>query len=411
MKFSVLLPTYNRLDLLQYAVESVTRQDYDDWELIISDNQSEDDVAGYVKGLDDPRIIYARTSHLLNVTENWNRALSLSSGEYVVMLGDDDALMPGYFTTLLRVAGQYDTPDWIYTEAYEYAYPDVLPSDPAGKLTVGRNPWLGISEACVISAAQKAGILRRSFLLIVAINFNMQHSVVHRRLIDKQQQSGDFYQSLFPDFYATLAGLMASERFVFYPEPMTVIGITRKSHGFYYFNDKLKEAKSILHTDDINRKSLELIEPQLLPNMNWIQVGWISALNQLQINYGPQLAALGLHLDMAVIRKKIAKEGIEQRSVGGLSDDIYAALKGSLTPEETVRVLLPYRAYYTVRNLLGFLRPFVRRTATRLRNAQPSPRHRFLPVGDSQHILDIYENYPITFDAIRQQFPPEDEAR
>ena len=43
MKFSVLLPTYNRLDLLQYAVESVTRQDYDDWELIISDNQSEDD--------------------------------------------------------------------------------------------------------------------------------------------------------------------------------------------------------------------------------------------------------------------------------------------------------------------------------------------------------------------------------
>jgi len=45
MKFSVLIPTHDRLDLLRYAVESVIRQDYDDWELAISDNDSKEDVA------------------------------------------------------------------------------------------------------------------------------------------------------------------------------------------------------------------------------------------------------------------------------------------------------------------------------------------------------------------------------
>jgi len=38
MKFSVLIPTRNHLDLLSYAIETVRRQDYSDWEIIVSDN-------------------------------------------------------------------------------------------------------------------------------------------------------------------------------------------------------------------------------------------------------------------------------------------------------------------------------------------------------------------------------------
>ena len=51
MLFSVLLPTHDRLEYLRYAVESVRRQDEDDWELIVSDNDSTDDIAGFVEGL------------------------------------------------------------------------------------------------------------------------------------------------------------------------------------------------------------------------------------------------------------------------------------------------------------------------------------------------------------------------
>jgi glycosyltransferase involved in cell wall biosynthesis len=134
MKFSVLLPTRNRLELLKYAVETVRRQDYSDWEVIISDNYSEDDIAGYVRLLNEPRIKYYRTESFIPVTDNWNNAMDKSTGDYVIMLGDDDCLMKGFFTTIKTLIETYNRPDFIYSKAFLYAYPGVLPDFPKGFL-------------------------------------------------------------------------------------------------------------------------------------------------------------------------------------------------------------------------------------------------------------------------------------
>ena len=88
-RFSVLLPTKNRLGLLVSAIATVQRQDYGNWELIVAAKCSSEDVAGYVLGLNDPRIVYTRSNLFLPVTDNWNRAYDASSGDYLVMLGDD----------------------------------------------------------------------------------------------------------------------------------------------------------------------------------------------------------------------------------------------------------------------------------------------------------------------------------
>jgi glycosyltransferase involved in cell wall biosynthesis len=79
----------------------VLRQSYQNWELVVADNFSSDDVSGYVGSLSDTRIIYIRSDNFLSVTDNWNRALQVASGQYVIMLGDDDGLTPGYFERIL----------------------------------------------------------------------------------------------------------------------------------------------------------------------------------------------------------------------------------------------------------------------------------------------------------------------
>ena len=117
MLFSVLLPTHDRLKYLRYAIDSVLRQDDQDWEIVVSDNDSTDDIAAYVEGLRDERIRYVRTDCFVPVTENWNNALRESSGDYVVMLGDDDALLPGYLSSLRKVIDRFSTPDAGYTPA------------------------------------------------------------------------------------------------------------------------------------------------------------------------------------------------------------------------------------------------------------------------------------------------------
>ncbi len=85
MKFSVLLPTRNRLDLLSRAIETVRRQDYDNWEIIVSDNFSEENIASYIQLLGDSRIKYFRTDCFIPVTDNWNNALNNSMGDYIIV--------------------------------------------------------------------------------------------------------------------------------------------------------------------------------------------------------------------------------------------------------------------------------------------------------------------------------------
>ena len=100
MKVSVLIPTRERLQYLRFAVESVRRQSSPDWEIVIADNASTEDIAGYVASLDDPRIVFVRSDEPLPVTANWNAAIDASSGDMVIMLGDDDALLPGYLEAI-----------------------------------------------------------------------------------------------------------------------------------------------------------------------------------------------------------------------------------------------------------------------------------------------------------------------
>jgi glycosyltransferase involved in cell wall biosynthesis len=132
MLFSVLIPIRNRLEYLKYAVSSVLRQADQNVEIIISDNASQEDIEGYVLSLNEARIKYSKSKELLSVTENWNRSLEQSQGDYVIMLGDDDILLNNYFKIVSRLIENYEQPDLIYTNAFFFAYPNVLPGFPNG---------------------------------------------------------------------------------------------------------------------------------------------------------------------------------------------------------------------------------------------------------------------------------------
>ena len=102
MKFSVLLPTRNGGKYLKSCIESVLSQDYKDMELIVFDNANTDNTAEVVNSYsNDKRLKYYRTDSVVSVTDNWNNALKKSSGDYVLMMGDDDFLLPGYYFWVL----------------------------------------------------------------------------------------------------------------------------------------------------------------------------------------------------------------------------------------------------------------------------------------------------------------------
>jgi len=112
---SVVIPTYDRPDLLRRAVDSVTNQTYKNIELIVVDDASpnsnaEDEVYRAFPNLDDRfhRVVFYRQVTNRGVCEARNKGLELSEGDYVAFLDDDDAWKPEKLERQLTVAKAND---------------------------------------------------------------------------------------------------------------------------------------------------------------------------------------------------------------------------------------------------------------------------------------------------------------
>ena len=91
---SIVIPTYNRVFLLQKAIASVLAQTYTRWELIVVDDGSTDDTAGIIYSLKDPRIQLLALPHCGNIASLRNAGTKAGSGEWVAFLDSDDEWVP-----------------------------------------------------------------------------------------------------------------------------------------------------------------------------------------------------------------------------------------------------------------------------------------------------------------------------
>jgi glycosyltransferase involved in cell wall biosynthesis len=91
---SVIIPTRERAETLYFAIQTALDQTSNNFEVIVSDNFSQDHTREVVRNFNDPRLIYFNTGHRLSMSENWEFALEKARGEYIVFIGDDDAILP-----------------------------------------------------------------------------------------------------------------------------------------------------------------------------------------------------------------------------------------------------------------------------------------------------------------------------
>lgn len=241
IKFSVLIPTRNRLDLVKEAVASVRNQSYSNWELIVSDNCSDDDVEEYVRSQGDDRIVYFRQSNPVSVTDNWNTANDMATGDYMIMLGDDDALVPQALEILeKRISDGH--PQVVSFMAYLYLQPNVDPREKTGDVNLANPfPEINYMEGQTLSLDWRRRTIKNCFSFEQVIGYNMQFHCYSKEIVRVLQRYGKFYEPPYPDYYTTSMCMLLAESFVYIPEALAVIGITPKSYGYYYRNNIEKE--------------------------------------------------------------------------------------------------------------------------------------------------------------------------
>jgi len=91
-KFSIIIPTYNRANLLSRAIKSILSQTYQNFELIIINDGSTDDTEKVVSSFDSNKIIYIKHEKNKGAYAGVNTGLQSSRGEFIMLLGDDDEL-------------------------------------------------------------------------------------------------------------------------------------------------------------------------------------------------------------------------------------------------------------------------------------------------------------------------------
>ena len=236
MKISVLLPTRNGGKYLKSCIESVLNQDYKDMELIVVDNANTDNTAEVVNSYsNDKRLKYYRIDSVVSVTDNWNNALKKSSGDYVLMMGDDDFLLPGYFDTLDKTIKENDYPDGISYFGYSFIYPDAVDN----KVGYYSDPHYDYEKKLIdcgkTTKNQLKSIVYDMFKFKNRVPLNTLPHIWSRKVINRID--GELFRPPYPDHFALNAIFLKANSWVFSKKKLYIIGVTPKSYGHYVFSD------------------------------------------------------------------------------------------------------------------------------------------------------------------------------
>ena len=105
-KVSFCFTTFKRIDYLKKTLESVKSQSFPDFEVIVSDNDPDQSGRPVVEGFDQ-RFKYFPNKENLGMKKSFNKSLERSTGEFIVMIADDDPVYPDMLETLLSLAEKY----------------------------------------------------------------------------------------------------------------------------------------------------------------------------------------------------------------------------------------------------------------------------------------------------------------
>lgn len=101
---TIYMPTHNRSSLIGRAIDSVIKQTYQNWELVIVDDCSIDDTENVIKEYikKDPRIKYIKNETNMGACFSRNRAINTAQGDFITGLDDDDYFLPNRLEVFLK---------------------------------------------------------------------------------------------------------------------------------------------------------------------------------------------------------------------------------------------------------------------------------------------------------------------
>ena len=367
--FSIVIPTRNRANLLRQSLQTALDQKFDDFEVVVSDNGSNDRTLDVVKDFSSDRLRYATTGRDLPMPDSWDFALDHAVGKYVTFLCDDDAstdILLGRLATVLDAA---DDPEIIIwgTQAL-YTHPSWHEPESRNHLLLG--PWTGeLREMDILDT------LNRLYRLEPAPSPRMLNSVASRAVFERiREKIGRVFLPNSPDYSFAAASLSVAKTCVYLDQPIGMNGRGSESIGASAASGHLGSVTAFID---------EFKGADIFPDVPFSGPVVANAISQSLI----AVARTGLlpegvqPLDMTQyflqIRRQLLQWKRNGNETGSLEESLVAAARSQPEPLRTA-VFNAWRRDSNPRALRRVIRGFVEshewlaRTEERIRRAKPA---------------------------------------
>lgn len=222
-------------------------QNYENLEIIVSDNFSQDQTREVVESYKDERIRYINTGKRVSMTSNFEFGLSHATGDYICFIGDDDGMMPNALQELNEIlfdseieAISWNKPVYIWDQLYKTVFRNTLQINFKSNFLKSNSPEM-VKE---LLAFKSNSDLNYRDLACLYHGFIKRDTINRLRLPD-----GRFFNSMIPDVYASLVISCAIENLYQTEVPYSLPGISKHSTG--YSSEKSESLNKFLSEIDI----------------------------------------------------------------------------------------------------------------------------------------------------------------
>ena len=231
---SIVIPTKDRYPYLEKLLNLIKSFNYDDIEIVVQDNSVDNSrILKFLESFSYPQIIYDYSPNQIPISDNSDKAILNSHGEYVCFLGDDDGVTKSILSYVKWM--RENKVDALKASEVSYYWPDYggqLSGVSAYKPFKGSVKFLdAYSELLKLC---KRGLVDRGNLPVV------YHGIVKRSTLEKiYEKCGTYFPGQSPDIANGVALSLVVSKFAYIDAPITIAGAS-VFHGGGEHKDKKK---------------------------------------------------------------------------------------------------------------------------------------------------------------------------
>lgn len=246
-------------------MQSVLFQGFEDFELIVQDNCSSPETWNVVRQFRNSKVKYDRSSTVLPMSVNWERALARCEGEYVFFMGDDDAIMPDG----MRLASEiltiepFELLSW---DKFIYWWDNCLEPVNRNRLIV----HIG-SEFKILNARE---LLKGFFDWRIGFGDrdlpSIYTSFVRRDVVERVRAltGGTYFTTSIPDVWSGMMNCLGASNVGHFRRGLSLSGNSGPSTGCAYFFRSLGAERREDFFAEEGKTLDQLMHPSLIPSVN-----------------------------------------------------------------------------------------------------------------------------------------------